>query len=343
MVRLDPGNPIPKALKFPRPRDLLLYQLEKDEDVMGRIEAAQELGKTGDPTVVPALGKAAAKDSFWGVQAEAADVLATIRTEASRDALIEALKTKESKARKAIARALGSFHDEKAAAALKKHAEKDESYFVEAMATTAWVSAKFTPGVQPSEQTLAEVEKFLLSQLKKGSYRELIRGAALRGLAMLPGIARGERESALETLFEWSRRGKPADARSAAVDALGKVVKFAMPPVAARVFQVLSDLADEENFRLRMMLLMALGDAESARAIPILGKIEASDLDGRIKRGAMTLASHLETAGGMPESVSGLKASLEKLQQEQLRLRTALEDRQASSTTRPGGRKKAGK
>ena len=81
MVRFDPNHTIPKTLKFPRPKEMLLYQLRNDTDVMGRIEAAHELGKIADAEVIRALSETALHDKFWGVQAEAAEVLAEIRSD----------------------------------------------------------------------------------------------------------------------------------------------------------------------------------------------------------------------------------------------------------------------
>ena len=145
----DPGAFIPKAIKFPRPKEMLIYQLEKDPDCMGRIEAAQELVKGVDLDGVQALGRAALTDPFWGVQAEAAEALSQVRTNAARDSLVTALAAKHPKARAAIAKALGTFKDEKVSEALKKHAEKDESYFVEAQSVSAWATSRTQPVFAP--------------------------------------------------------------------------------------------------------------------------------------------------------------------------------------------------
>ena len=46
-VRFDPGGWVLKTLKFELPAEMLRYQLTHDADVLGRIEAAEELGKLG--------------------------------------------------------------------------------------------------------------------------------------------------------------------------------------------------------------------------------------------------------------------------------------------------------
>src|SRR5262249_40063763 len=79
MVRFDPGNWILKTLEFKPPRDVLFHQLQHDEQVMGRIFAAQTLAHDGDAEVVAALRRALLEDAFWGVQAEVAAALGKIR------------------------------------------------------------------------------------------------------------------------------------------------------------------------------------------------------------------------------------------------------------------------
>ena len=44
-VRFDQGGWLLKTLDFERPAEMLRYQLRHDPDVLGRIEAAEALGK----------------------------------------------------------------------------------------------------------------------------------------------------------------------------------------------------------------------------------------------------------------------------------------------------------
>jgi aminopeptidase N len=331
MVRFDPNFTIPKTLKFPRPKELLLYQLKNDQDCMGRIEAAQELVKLADPEIVSALGDVAAKDSFWGVQAEVADALSQIRTDQARDGLIAALSSALPKGRREIVRALGTFRDDKSAAALKKLAEKDPSYFVEAQATLAWSQAHVGVYNLAKEPKAEEIEKFLLKQLEKSSYREVIRAAALQALGALPGVGTGERPKALEVLMSWSRREKPSDARVASISALGKLARAANAPEQKTIFSLLDTLADEDSFRMRMALIVALSATESSHAIGILEKIHTLDVDPRVRRNALAAIDALQTAGNTPESVSRLKSAIEKLEEEQRKMRSLFEENRKPS------------
>jgi aminopeptidase N len=335
MVRFDPGNTIPKTLKFPRPKEMLLFQLENDPDCMGRIEAAKELVKIADLDVIAAFKKRVLEDRFWGVQSECAAVLAEVRSHAARDALIAGLAVKNPKARRAVVKALARYKDAESAQALKPYARSDESYFVEADATYSWASVHARPALlnaEVDEAARAEIEqaeKFLVQQLEKSSHLEVIRGAALRGLGELPGVSRGERQSTLAVLMEWTRRGKSEEARLAAISALGHVAQSAVTSERARILRLMDQLADEDNFRVRMKLVQALSESQASDAIPVLQKIRRLDLDGRVKRDALMVVDVLQTAGSTPEVVTNLKTALEKMEEEHRKLKSMFEEYRA--------------
>ncbi|MEK6704785.1 MAG: M1 family aminopeptidase [Bdellovibrionota bacterium] len=334
MVRFDPDNWIPKTVKFSRTREMLLYQLVNDPDCIGRIGAAKELAKTADQEVVESLGKAVLKDHFWGVKAEIASILAEIRTQAACDGLtqaIRALDVEHPKARRAIVKALGKFKNEKASSVLRKIAEKDVSYYVEAEATIAWASsvtrADLIGATSPDAERISGlIEEFLSSQLKKDSHRDAIRSASLKAFTNIPGIGSGDRQGSVTKVVSWTKRGLPHDARIAAVDCLGQIAKGAGQLERTRILAVFTELADEDDFRLRMALVGALEKSEMSEAISLLSRIKMLDVDGRVRKNANFGIGVLETARTMPESVSNLKAALEKLEEEQRKLRSMLED-----------------
>src|SRR4029079_8134544 len=207
-VRID--GEILKALDFERGTDMLAAQLAGDNDVMGRVDAARALGKKGDKEAIAALGKAAREDAFWGVQAEAARALGSIRSNAALEELIAAAGVPHPQARRAIVRGLGEFREERAADALAGVlAAGDASYYVEAAATAAI-------GKTRSSRAFGALER----QLEKESMNETIRINAFDGFSEL----RDER--AIPLAMEWSQYGKPANARGAAAAALGKLGEY---------------------------------------------------------------------------------------------------------------------
>ncbi|HKV85310.1 MAG TPA: M1 family metallopeptidase, partial [Ktedonobacterales bacterium] len=90
-VRFDQGGWLIKTLDFERPSELLRYQLRHDPDVLGRIEAAEALGKVRDQQSVEALEDALARERFWSVRAAIAEALAKSKTERALNRLLRAL------------------------------------------------------------------------------------------------------------------------------------------------------------------------------------------------------------------------------------------------------------
>lgn len=324
MVRFDPGFNIPRLQKFPRPKEMLLYQLKNDPDCMGRIEAVQELAKIADPDILQSLSETALFDRFWGVQVEAAKALGEIRTDSSKLALLNALHTSHPKGRRAIVNALSHFRDPGVAQALRSLAEKDESYFVEADATLAFVQASKEPFQTLDLSQVEPIEDFLFHQLRKDSYREVIRSAALLGLAELPGIQWGERPRAFDQILSWTKRGNTIDARTAAIRALGKILKTASASVKAKILENLDYFSGEENFRLRMQIVSSLEESECAEASSILSRIHDLDSDGRVRRNAKWAFDSLKKSKTFPAALDQLRTAFEKLEDDQRKLRSKL-------------------
>ena len=129
MVQFDPGYRCLKTLDFSRPKEMLLHQLKEDEDVVGRVQAAQDLAKLGAPDCVEALKVSVLNDAIWGVQAEAAKGLGSVRSASAMQALVQCTTVAHPKARRAVARALGEFKEPAAFDALQPLLDGDESYF----------------------------------------------------------------------------------------------------------------------------------------------------------------------------------------------------------------------
>ncbi len=333
-VRVDPGNTIPKTLKFKRPKEMLFFQLKNDPDCLGKIEAAEELKNDWDLKVIEELKAALlsdsfSADSFWGVRAEVARVLSEIPHEASKNALISALTSTHPKVRRAVVKALGKFKDPVVSSALQPLANSDPSYYVEAEAIYAWALSR--KKLDTSSKEIEETEKFLISLISKESHLEVIRSSCFRALAELPEIEQGHRPKALDVLVKWSKRGQPGSARESAITALAHVAKTAVPFVRAEIFDVFNHLADEDDFHIQSKLLLGIEDADSAQAIPIVEKIKRLSVDGRVKRMATSTKESLLTSGSGGEGISKLQLELEKLQEELKKQRALIEGKKTIS------------
>lgn len=137
LVHFDEGDHLLCELRFPKPPEELLYQLEQD-GVMGRLSAAMQLKPhAGLPFVLDALHRAALNDSFWAVRREA--LLAMESTPDARDANLwkQAALDRKSQVRAAALRLLGALKDPGLAGFLAERFREEDSYVAQAEALRA--------------------------------------------------------------------------------------------------------------------------------------------------------------------------------------------------------------
>ncbi|NVB78806.1 MAG: M1 family metallopeptidase, partial [Kofleriaceae bacterium] len=171
----DPGRVLLAARRIDKPESVWVAELAGATLALDRAAAAQALAKRGGPNAEQALSAALEKDKFWAVRGTAAQGLGMLRTETARDRLVRRLKVEVNpRARRSIARALGEFvHDQAAAAALASVVEKgDASYFVEAEACLALGRTR-----------ASRASELLRHAATRESFTDVIRQHAYRGLA----------------------------------------------------------------------------------------------------------------------------------------------------------------
>ena len=310
MVCFDPGNNVLKSLEEDLSKDLHMERLRKDDDVVGRIRAAHALAKLGAADCVEALKQSVLGDPFWGVQAEAAAALGTIKSNTARDALLACIGVAHPKARRAVVAALGSFKDEAAAEALAALLQKgDESYFVEAEAARALGKTR-----SPSAYDA------LIDALGRDSHQDVIRAAAMDGLAEL----RDER--GLEVAKEWAAYGKPQPVRSSAVGAAAKLGEERKDTV-----EYLSDFLYDPWLRVRLRTLDALESLGDAKAIARVSAMIDRELDGRVRRRAKEVIDSLRTGSKGKGEVKKLQDEIDKLQEQNKTLMDRLDKLEAKA------------
>ena len=303
MVQFDPGYWCLKTVEFTRPKEMLLYQLEHDEDVIGRIQAAQDLAKLGAPDCVDALKAAVLNDGFWGVRAEAARALGTIKSDSAMNALIECTSVPHPKARRAVVAALGKFKEEAALQALLPFLEQDESYFVEAEAARSIASTK-----RP------EAFDLVSNVLGRHSFNEAITVQALIGLGELKD------DRAIAVAKEWAAYGKPSRAREAALSCLGKLGEG-----KSDIVELLAGYVDDPWLRARSSAVGALQEIKDEKAVRALSARIPRELDGRVVRRCREAIGAIRQGKDRGDDVRKLRDDLDKLQEENRKLTSRLD------------------
>ncbi len=312
----DPDGEVLKTLDLRVPREMLIRQVQGERHLLARIDAIRALAQEASVDAVDTLEGVLAGRAFWGVKAQAAAGLAKIRSERAFDALVKARGVEHPKARRAVADALGSYHTDAACAALTPLLRKDESYFVEAAAAAAIGKTKAKAAFE-----------LLRKALDKESWNDVVRAAAFRGFGAL-----GD-ERAIKLCVEWSAYGKPAHARDAAIEALGKLGQGKKD-----VRERLLELIDDPDYHTRMAALSALEELHEAAAIPRLEQLAGQDIDGRLKRRCAEVVRAIREYLEKPAEIKQLRDEVDALRETNKGLLDRLERLEAKSKPRATAR-----
>lgn len=320
MVRFDPGSRIPKTFQFERPADLLRFQLRRDPDVLGRMEAAEALGRLGDPRSRDTLAKALLDEPFWAVRGAIAGALGRMRDEPALDALLTGLaRVEDPKARRAMATALGEFQmpaqpalAERAGDALATLlARGDPSYFVEAAAATALGRTR-TPGAFDK----------LTSLLGRGSWNETIRAGIFAGLGELAEAR------VVGVIVGWLLdRHNSIQVRQAAAGGLRTLAAtHRLPPGDAHTHAVDGAIAalDDPWESVQYQSLGALRDLGDDRAIAAVQRFADRAVDMRGTRIARQTLAALRGGRTRDDETRRLRTDFDEMREENRKLRDRL-------------------
>jgi aminopeptidase N len=132
-------------------------------------------------------------------------------------------------------------------------------------------------------------------------------------------------ERAIPLAIEWSKYGKPANARGAAAMALGKLGDYASDAQKEEIVDHLVTLLDDPWFRAQTSAIGALQELKAAKALPALDRLAQRELDGRVVRTAKLAAKAIRDAGDKGEEVKKLRDDVDKLADENRTLKDRLE------------------
>lgn len=301
-VAVDPEFSILAEIKVKAPRSMLIAQLEGDHSILGRIRAASALGDDASPEAIAALARALAKDAFYGVRGEVADVLARRGGRVETEALIEALSTSDARVRQRVVAALSRIRRAEVEVALAALPE-DASIMVEGEVVRA-LGKQRSPAVHPRAARA----------LTQDSWSEILRARAIEAL----GHSRDAR--VVDLLLEWTGADRPTRARAAAAAALSRLGDE-VEEVRTRAVERLILLAEDDQFRVQVSAISWLGHLRDSRALPTLGRIHASAPDGRCRRLAFEAMASIRDGRTTEAGLSGLKRELEGLVEENRKLR----------------------
>lgn len=314
-VRLDPDYEIPcKKVKLDLARPMLAEQLKKDPDPIGRLEAAVALAEKPSTEDIKLLSERLVKEKFWGVSNRIASSLKKIGGDLARDGLLKGLKHDCPKVRHGVVSALGGFiRDDKVAKALRKVAQGDSSYRVEAVALRALGRIKDV-----------DSREFLENALEKETHNDMAKIAVYAGLAEL------EDEKSWDVFEKGAEYGAPKLSRVAAMRGLAILAKR-FESKKGKALELLARYARETRgtpaaiFRGKLGAIQALQTLEDLAAVSILRKLADNEPDGRLQRRAEDAIAALRNSAKKPKEIGEIRSELDDVVKENKSLRDRLE------------------
>ena len=313
MVRVDPELTLLAEINEDKANDWWERQL-KAPTVAERIRAVEHLATkpfAGSQSLLAATLKG---DPFYGVRVEAAKALGKSVTKVSEAALLAGAQQKHPKVRFACVTALANFKQSKPVLTLLTKMQKrgDRSYKVEAALLESLATVQKTPDVA-----------MLVAALGKKSHREVIRGAAMKGLA------KSNDPQALAKLIEWTRPGHNRNARLFALTALGESLSQHKwkPDQAANAVTALAIQLKDDGPLVRRWSINALAK------VPHLAKakrnaieaIAASDGKTRVRNAASKLLKAMDAPIDSAQRFEKLQQEFDRLKKQYADLKRRLD------------------
>lgn len=227
LVNFDYNSTLIKELAFKKSADELAYQLERDQDVLGRSWALTQLSQEMKDQATSAerklvianqIARALTADSFPGIRQAAAVALKEVSSPEVRAALIAATKDPKPGVRAAAITSVSAANDPSLAPTYQTFL-KDQSYAVVRAAVAALAKTKDPKAYDAIVALLAEP-----------SWHDTLKGASLSALATLAD------KRAIDAALQYAAPGNYSQVRSAAVRLLGVVGKD-----HPRAFPLISD------------------------------------------------------------------------------------------------------
>ncbi len=281
LVLFDKGSRLLKKVKFEKPAEEWIFQLQNAKEGVDRISAIDELRWIVDSAnVTAALSKAAIEDPFNEVRREAVWALGDSKNESVSELLIAAYGDRDAKVRAAAVASLKTHNGEKVIKTLQHAFETDSSYAVAVGALNALKNADSV-----------NIRQYCEAGLLRDSYREGIRIAALRGLSELKD------EAAFKKIEQYSQYGYERNVRIEALNLISRVWK-----TREGVLPLLISKTNDPSFQVRRAVVEMLGIMGDPLAVEPLQHIAETNSDERIVKAARASIEKIRLAQQPKES-----------------------------------------
>lgn len=310
LVRIDPDLELLAKINFAPSAAMLAKQLERKDDVIGRLLAVEAIGKRSDGEAVKQLKRVLNEDSHYGVRIAACRALRAIHSDEALEALMASTAQPDARVRNAVARDIGGFYSEAAYDSARQaiNSEKNPAIRGNLLRNLAGYAKP-------------EVRDVLESHLASSSYQNELANSAVEALrlqddpASLPAL--------LKALAE---RGEAFESRgfSRALNALAYLARNQEDKTEIREFLV-RQLSNERR-GVKSSALSALGTLGDPRAIAAVQKFIGDSREDRERAAAESALTRLRSERRPVDDFKNLRQEVLDLQKSDRDLRKELDD-----------------
>ena len=308
--RVDPDYTLLAKISVDVPRPLWVAQLKDETDLIGRLQALTQFGKSRDKETVDLVAERLRKDPFFGVRAEAAETLRRIHTDESLQALIDSPTQEDARVRHKVMTEIASFFDEKAAAFAQKTLAAEKNPDIRHHAARAL-------GAYPA----AENRETLLAALQSDSYEEVVADGAISGLR-----ARAD-ASTLEPLIAEVKNEKNQFNSRGLTNALLTIATIGRDLADKdSVYQLLLNYASNPRQTVRLGAIRSLGILRDDRALTVLTNFSSGATDAPETTAANRAIEQIRSARSTGNELQSLRTEVIDLKKQNDELKKSFDE-----------------
>ncbi len=312
IVRFDPEFTVLAKVNFKKSDDLLFAQLMTEDDMVGRLLAAEALASRKTGKSVEHLKTTLCEDQFFGVRIAAAESLGKIHDDAAYEALMASRDQDDARVRMQVVTQLAKFHRPAARRAMADVLESEGNPAIAAVAIKAF-------GRYSDKKSRALTAKYLTSD----SFRNELADAAIEAVRMRRDARDGGKlmKAIQEREEAFTSRGL-----SAAFRALATVRRSKKKRHEEREF--LTVFLNHPKERIRVGAIQALGDLGDRSAIAVLEPLVVDDgPPSRVAEAAKAALKRIQSeSNSAPAEVVELRKAITDLKEDNEKLRREFDE-----------------
>ena len=299
VVRFDARTQVLGSIDFDKPNEMLYAQLQLQDDVVGRLLAADALNDKDDQRSIDALQTALQGDAFFGVRRQAAQALADIGTPKALAALIASREQADARVRRQVVRAIGSYFHPDAKEALLAIVQNETNPDIVADAIRPL--GKYT-----GSDVAAQIQRLLQVE----SYDNAVAAAAM-------DAARAREDATFLPLMQQVIEQDvafPSKTLPGALDAVAYLGKDLEDRQQVRDFLI--GYLNHPREKVQIAAINALGTLGDPATMDAVRAFHRGPKGDRKKKAAAEALKKIRKKQDTPESLEALRGQLDKLREE---------------------------